>query len=144
MKTSGERLSRRERACRAANGSRSHGAGGCILPAKHTRADSQRFAATEFASVVARRVRTGDVSADEARRAFAAFDLWTARVALREETMTVDIRAAETFLRRLDLTLRTADALNIAIAQRISAGLVTFDTKMAANARVLGVPVVAA
>ena len=102
------------------------------------------FAATEFASAVARRIRTGDVSVDEARRAFSAFDLWTARVALREETMSADIRAAETFLRRLDLTLRTADALNIAIAQRINAALVTFDRKMAANARVLGVPVVAA
>jgi predicted nucleic acid-binding protein len=75
---------------------------------------------------------------------FAPFDLWTARVALRAETMTADIRAAATFLRRLDLTLRTADALNIAIAQRIGAALVTFDGKMAANAKVLGVPVVAA
>jgi uncharacterized protein len=101
------------------------------------------FAAIEFASAVSRRVRSGDVSADEARRAFSAFDLWTARVALWEETVTADIRAAETFLRRLALTLRTADALNIAIAQRISAVLVTFDRKMAANARALGVPVAA-
>jgi predicted nucleic acid-binding protein len=58
--------------------------------------------------------------------------------------MTADIRAAKVFLRRLDLTLRTADALNIAIAQRIRAALVTFDERMAANARVLGIHVVAA
>jgi hypothetical protein len=47
-------------------------------------------------------------------------------------------------LRRLDLGLRTADALNIAIAQRIRAALPTFDQKLAASARVLGIPVVAA
>ncbi len=102
------------------------------------------FAAAEFASAVARRVRTGDITADEARSGFSAFDSWTARATLREETMTADIRAAEAFLRRLDLSLRTADALNIAIAQRIRASLVTFDERMAASARVLGIHVVEA
>ena len=102
------------------------------------------FAATEFASAIARRVRTGDITADEARRGFSAFDTWTARATLREETMSADSRTAEMFLRRLDLTLRTADALNIAIAQQIRAALVTFDQRMAANARMLGIPVVAA
>ena len=102
------------------------------------------FAATEFASAVARRVRTGDITADEARSGFSAFDTWTARATLREETMSAESRTAEMFLRRLDLTLRTADALNIAIAQQIRAALVTFDQRMAANARMLGIPVVAA
>lgn len=98
----------------------------------------------EFASAVARRVRTGDITADEARRGFAAFDVWISRAPLREETITADVRAAEAFLRRLDLGLRTADALNIAIAERIRAALPTFDQKLAASARVLGIPVVAA
>jgi predicted nucleic acid-binding protein len=75
---------------------------------------------------------------------FSAFDMWTARATQREETMTADVRAAGAFLRRLDLSLRTADALNIAIAQRIRAALVTFDQRMAASARVLGIPVVGA
>ena len=101
------------------------------------------FAATEFASAIARRVRTGDITADEARRGFSAFDVWTSRATLREETIAADVRAAEAFLRRLDFGLRTADALNIAIAQRIQAALATFDQKMAASARVLGIPVVA-
>jgi predicted nucleic acid-binding protein len=101
------------------------------------------FAAAEFASAIARRVRTGDITADDARRGFSAFDVWTSRATLREETITADVRAAEGFLRRLDLGLRTADALNIAIAQRIQAALATFDQKMAASARVLGIPVVA-
>jgi hypothetical protein len=47
-------------------------------------------------------------------------------------------------LRRLDLTLRTPDALNIAIAQRVGATLATFDAKMADAARALGTEVAAA
>jgi predicted nucleic acid-binding protein len=50
------------------------------------------------------------------------------------------VSAAEAFLRRLDLNLRTPDALNIAIAQRVGALLVSFDEKMAASARALGTP----
>src|SRR5271167_3199485 len=80
----------------------------------------------------------------EARSGCSAFDTWTAQATLREETMTADIRAAEAFLRRLDLSLRTADALNIAIAQRLRAELVTFDRRMEASARLLGIAVVAA
>ena len=102
------------------------------------------LAAAEFASAVRRRVRTGDITSDEAHRGFSAFDMWTARATLREEMVTADVRAAGAFLRRLDLSLRTADALNIAIAQRIRAALVTFDQRMAASARALGVQVVAA
>lgn len=44
------------------------------------------------------------------------------------------MKAAEAFLRRLDLAIRTPDALNIAITQRIGAALATFDQKMAASA----------
>jgi len=93
------------------------------------------FAAAEFASAVARCVRTGDITSDEARRSFSAFDMWTAMATQREETMAADVRAAEAFLRRLDLSLRTVNALNIAIAQRIRAALVTFDQRMTASAR---------
>lgn len=96
------------------------------------------FAAAEFASAIARRVRTGEITADEARAGFSAFDAWAARATRREQTKAADVSAAEAFLRRLDLNLRTADAVNIAIAQRIAAALLTFDEKMAASARVLG------
>ena len=51
--------------------------------------------------------------------------------------ITADIKSALTFLRRLDLTLRAADAINIAIAQRIGLDLATFDQKMAASAAAL-------
>ena len=50
-------------------------------------------------------------------------------------------RQRAAFLRRLDLTLRTPDALHIAIAQRLAAELMTFDQKMAASARALGTAV---
>ena len=99
------------------------------------------FAAAEFASVVARRVRTRDITPKSARRSFASFDAWVARAAQRAETSTADVRVADAFLRRLDVTLRTPDAINIAIAQRIGATLVTFDEEMAAAARALGTPV---
>lgn len=51
------------------------------------------------------------------------------------------MKAAEAFLRRLDLTLRAPNALHIAMAQRTGAALVTFDERMAGCARVLGLQV---
>lgn len=102
------------------------------------------FAGAEFASVIARRVRTREVTERVARRAFSEFDAWTARNTERTETTTVDVTTATRALRRLDLTLRTADAMNLAIAQRIDATLMTFDEKMTVAAKVLGVAVAAA
>jgi predicted nucleic acid-binding protein len=74
------------------------------------------FAAAEFASAIARYVRARRIKSDEARRLFSAFDAWTARAAERALTTSADVTAAAAFLRRLDLPLRTPDALNIAIA----------------------------
>ena len=102
------------------------------------------FAGAEFASVIARRVRTREVTEQTARIAFAELDAWMVRNTERVETTTADVMAATRALRRLDLTLRTADALNIAIAQRVDATLMTFDEKMAVAARALGVRVAAA
>ncbi len=81
---------------------------------------------------------------DGARIAFSNFDAWTARSTHHAELVAADVTAAQAFLRRLDLTLRTPDALNIAIALRVGADLATFDEKMAASARALGTPLVAA
>jgi predicted nucleic acid-binding protein len=102
------------------------------------------FAAAEFASAVARLVRMKNVKAEAARRAFAVFDAWIARAAGRVLTTSADVAAAAAFLRRLDLPLRTPDAMNIAIAQRVGAELLTFDNKMAAGARALGTNVLIA
>jgi uncharacterized protein len=99
------------------------------------------FASAEFASVVARRVRMREISKSIARAAFAALDAWIMRSTERAETTTADVVAAALALRRLDPPLRNADALNIAIAQRIGATLMTFDEQMATSARALGVGV---
>ena len=101
------------------------------------------FGAAEFASAFARRVRVQLLTADEARAAFSTFDAWTARETARAQIAAVDIASATAFLRRLDLTLRTPDAIHIAIAQRMDAELLTFDDKMAESARALGVAVLA-
>ena len=97
--------------------------------------------AAEYASVLARRVRTGVITASQARASFATFDAWRMRAARQLELDAADVAAADAWLRGLEPPLRTLDALHIAIAQRIDATLVTFDQRMAAAARALGTPV---
>jgi uncharacterized protein len=102
------------------------------------------FAAAEFASAIARHVRMRAIRSEEAHRAFATFDAWVARATARTLTTSADVASTAAFLRRLDLPLRTPDALNIAIAQRVGAEILTFDKKMAVSARVLGSTVLVA
>lgn len=99
------------------------------------------FAAAEFASAVARRVRMHEIVLDDARRLFSMFDGWLARSAHRVDTTGMDVAGAETILRRLDTSLRAPDAIHIALAQRLDATLVTFDRQMADGARALGTAV---
>lgn len=99
------------------------------------------FVTAEFASAVSRRVRTKDLTGKEARVAFASFDTWMQRVTQSAATTAADIATATAYLRRLDLNLRTPDAINIAIADRLSASLATFDERMAMAARKLEVQV---
>ena len=99
------------------------------------------YATAEFASALGRRVRTGEIGRDHARAAFAALDQRLDDAAERVDLGASDVAAAASFLRRLDLTLRTPDALNIALCHRVSATLITFDDKMASVSRTLGVPV---
>jgi uncharacterized protein len=100
------------------------------------------FAAAEFASAVARHVRMKDMSSRDARLVLASFDEWIARATARVFTSSEDVASAATLLRRFDLPLRTPDAMNLAIALRVGAEVLTFDQKMAASARNLGVVVV--
>lgn len=99
------------------------------------------FAAAEFSSVIARHVRTKDIKKNDARAAFANFDTWTAQATQRVRISATDIIAAEVLVRRLDLALRTPDAINIAMAQRMGATLATFDKKMSAAARSIAIVV---
>lgn len=98
------------------------------------------FLRAEFASVIARMVRVGQVTSDEAPRAFTRLDTWAGAQDLAETT-TQDIRLSEIWLRRLDLNLRAPDAVHIAIASRLGASLATFDVRMAGAAQALGVAV---
>ncbi len=100
------------------------------------------FAGAEFASAVARRVRMRELTEADARAAFSGFDAFVLRAAEYVDTLSSDVRGAQAALRRLDMTLRAPDALNIMIAQRVDAALLTFDAKMAASARTLGLDVV--
>ncbi|MBP6014923.1 MAG: type II toxin-antitoxin system VapC family toxin [Alphaproteobacteria bacterium] len=102
------------------------------------------FAMAEFSSGIARRARMGDISEIDAESVFATFDTWIARAAQRESLAAGDVHAALGLVRRLDLALRTPDAVNIAVAQRCGAALLTFDAKLAAAARSLGLDVLLA
>ena len=97
------------------------------------------FAAVEFASAVASLVRTGELDIDDARAILNNFDTWRLNASNPIDVESSDIAAAATFIRRLDLTLRTADAINLAVAQRLEASVATFDIKMGASARALGI-----
>jgi uncharacterized protein len=100
------------------------------------------FASAEFASAISRHVRMGHMPRTEGQIVLSAFDRWALAAAVSIEISPVDIALATTFLRRLDLVLRTPDAIHIAISQRLAATLITFDQRMAAAARMLGVVVV--
>lgn len=100
------------------------------------------LAGAEFSAVIARRVRTRDLSAGEARTAFANFDLWCAGQTTRVEIEGIDVAHATGLVRRLDVGLRLPDALHIAIAQRSGSELLTFDRTMANVARGIGLAIV--
>lgn len=96
------------------------------------------FASAEFASALARRVRMGELLREQANLAFTAFDAWAPLATERVEIAPEDVRTAEAFIRRLDLPLRTPDAIHIALAQRHGAILATLDGKMRLAAQRLG------
>lgn len=101
------------------------------------------FATVEFAAVVGTRFRTRSLTEPQCRTAFSAFDAWTAQYAAWTAIEPSDLRHAETTIRRLDLPLRTADTIHIAVAQRLGAELATFDRRMADCARAVGLPIAA-
>lgn len=100
------------------------------------------FAAAEFASAVARKFRSKEVSEGEARRAFANFDEWREIGPQTVDIRPDDLQIAATLMRRLDLSLRTPDAIHVAVAMRLGTTLATFDRRMASDATRLGVSTV--
>ena len=107
----------------------------------HATVVASDFTVAETASAVARWVRLREMTIDQARIVLTSLDAWLSRSAQQVEVTSADIAAATAFLRRLDLPLRTPDAIHIAATQRLGATLVTFDRQMAANARALNATV---
>ncbi|MBL8551147.1 MAG: type II toxin-antitoxin system VapC family toxin [Hyphomonadaceae bacterium] len=100
------------------------------------------FGAAEFASAVSRRVRMRLTAADVAHAALASFDAWMSANAEAVELAPSDVAATARMLRRLELNLRTPDAVHLAIVRRIGAALLTLDKDMKAFARSAGVQVI--
>jgi uncharacterized protein len=115
-----------------------------LMQAKTFTAVVSDFAVAEVVSAVARRVRTKAITRTAARGVFSNVDNWVIQFAEPAQTTAADVRRADAAMRRLDLNLRTPDALHIAIAERLGAEMATFDGRMAAAARVLGLSVTTA
>ena len=99
------------------------------------------FAAAEFSSAISGFHRVGRLDAEAARSIFADFDAWSVHACRPVQLEPLDMRASDQFMRRLDLTLRTPDALHVAAAGRLRASLATFDVRMAEAGRRLNVSV---
>ncbi len=97
------------------------------------------LAVAEFSSALSLAVRMKRLPEAAARAALATFDDWMPAHALQADTRGEDFIEATGLIRRFDLALRTPDALHLAIAARLGAKLVTFDAKMTAAAKALGV-----
>ena len=99
------------------------------------------WARVEFASLLARAVRTGNLDAASARRAGSRFEAM-----LRESFVVLlpnrgDFDRARHWLGRFDTSLRGGDALHLAIANNRGADAIhTLDKPMIAAGRTLGLP----
>jgi uncharacterized protein len=97
------------------------------------------FAAGEFASAVARRLRMSVLQPAGAAQLLIDFDLWSAAIARTLAITSEDIAAATTLVRRFELKLRLPDAIHLAACQRRGLTLATLDDVLADAARALGV-----
>lgn len=98
------------------------------------------LAAAEFVSALNQRIRMKILTRREGQEALGLFDEWAAAMTERVEASAQDFSVCDSYLRRLDLPLRTPDALHLAIAKRLDASILTFDKQMIASARKLGAP----
>jgi len=99
------------------------------------------FAVTEAASALSRRVRQGALTRDVARRVQRTIIESLESAPYQRVELTRDVhRRAEYFLLALtDVPLRAADALHLALAHSArAASLASFDSRLAAAARAVG------
>ena len=97
------------------------------------------LAAAEVASAISLALRTGRESQAGATRRLEEFDDWRVTQTYGAEITADDIRAADSFVRRFDLKLRTPDAIHAATAHRIGATLITLDRRLLMAAAALGI-----
>lgn len=100
------------------------------------------FGGAEFASAISKRVRLRELRLSEAKAMLIEHDQWIEAYANAVVVGPSDVARCSAYLRRLDLPLRTPDALHIAIASRLGAQILSFDKQLRASARKLGVAVV--
>jgi uncharacterized protein len=99
------------------------------------------WTATEFASALSMKIRTGALGAAHRAAALSAF---TRLCAESFGTLTVareDFRVAARFADQSELNLRAGDALHLAICATHGASLCTLDRRLADAAPRVGVPV---
>ena len=99
------------------------------------------FGAAEFSSAVARRRADARPHTRRWAACVPAFRYMASAGCVPTRDHNRGYRYRRSDLRRLDVNLRTPDAIHIAVTQRVEATLVTFDRGMAAAARALGVAV---
>lgn len=94
----------------------------------------------EFASVTARKVRTGELAGAAARETLALFAQHAADGLYRMLAVTdADYMRARRWVEALEVPLRTFDALHLAVAHGNKLPLLTADKQLARSARKLGV-----
>jgi uncharacterized protein len=99
------------------------------------------WASVEVSSVIARQTRIGAITTQTAQAAFTGFDSWRWRSTINAEASSLDMALAADLVRKLELGLRGPDALHIAMAHRLKAKLLTFDTRMKTAAQSFGIAV---
>jgi uncharacterized protein len=99
------------------------------------------WTATEFASALSMKLRTGSLGADHRAAALSMFTRLCVESLLTLPVTREDFRAAARFADRSELNLRAGDALHLAICANHGASLCTLDRRLAEAAPRVGVPV---
>jgi predicted nucleic acid-binding protein len=99
----------------------------------------------EFSSLIARKVRMGELDVDEAARADDRFEAMLAESFAVVLPDVADFALAKRYLRKFETGLRAGDALHLAIANNHHATAVySLDKKLLAAGKILNLPVSAA
>jgi uncharacterized protein len=96
----------------------------------------------EFSSILARKVRTNELNAEEAALTDSRFEAQVGPSFVVFLPNRDDFAVARRYVQRLDTGLRARDALHLAIAaNRGARAIYTLDRKLLAAGRILGLPV---